>query len=96
MADYEAIPKSNGMYVLRNVVDLENGILQHVVVIRILTEKFWQACIDTVGTPNKRYPLPHLRYWNAWYGKGDLDSNPYSHAAVERSHGYVPCESMVL
>lgn len=54
MVKYKSIPKSQGMFVLRDVVDLESGELQDIV-IRNITELFWQACINTVNTPNKRY-----------------------------------------
>ena len=56
--DYEDIPNSNGMKVLRNAIVLETG-KRIDVVIRSITEDFWQTVIDTtnrsrvgaVGTP---------------------------------------------
>jgi Retrotransposon hot spot protein len=56
--DYEKIPNSNGMKVLRNAINLETG-KSIDVVIRNITEDFWQTVIDTtnrsrvcaVGTP---------------------------------------------
>ena len=50
--EYEELSK--GMSVLRNVVDLESAELRDVV-IRNITEDFWQACIKTVDIPNMRY-----------------------------------------
>jgi hypothetical protein len=52
-SDYETIPNSKGMYVLRNVVKLETA-ENYDVLIRSITEKFWRACIDTVDTKNMR------------------------------------------
>lgn len=57
MKDYEIITnvdckddrKSAGMSVLRDVVKLETG-KRRDVVIRSITEPFWQSCIDTVDT----------------------------------------------
>jgi hypothetical protein len=54
MVDYEEIPNSNGMSVLRNVVELETGMRGNIV-IRNSEESFWQACIKTLNTPSKRY-----------------------------------------
>ena len=48
------IPESSGMFVLRNVVQLEDAMTSNIV-IRDITEPFWQACIDTINTPNVRY-----------------------------------------
>ena len=58
MKDYEDIPSSNGMKVLRNAMNLETGKSSNVV-IRNITEDFWKTVIDTtsrsrvctVGTP---------------------------------------------
>jgi hypothetical protein len=68
MINYKQIPTSDkipedgenpenrisGMSVLHNVVNLETGD-QVTIVIRSITEPFWQACIDTVDTLDKRY-----------------------------------------
>jgi hypothetical protein len=54
MVDYESIPNSTDMFVLRNVVDLETEERRDFV-IRNITELFWKACIDVVDTPNERY-----------------------------------------
>jgi hypothetical protein len=56
MAEYEEIPGSNGMHVLRNVTELEDGRLSDIV-IRNITEPFWQACIDMVDESNERKRL---------------------------------------
>jgi hypothetical protein len=45
--------ESIGMSVLRNVVDLESGRPLDVV-IRKVTRKFWQACIDRADTPHEQ------------------------------------------
>jgi hypothetical protein len=44
---------SSGMSVLRDVVNLETGMRCNIV-IRSITQPFWQACIDTVGTIEAR------------------------------------------
>ena len=49
----EPIPNSTDMGVLEFVVNLETGI-QPRVVLRNITEGFWQACIDLVDMPDKR------------------------------------------
>jgi hypothetical protein len=49
MMEYEEIPESNGMFVLRNVVQLETG-KPCDVVIRSITVPFWQACLDKAYT----------------------------------------------
>jgi hypothetical protein len=54
MGDYESIPDSNGMFALRHVVDLET-MDRRDIVIRKITEQFWQACISLVDTPKKRF-----------------------------------------
>ena len=54
MADYETIPGSDGMSVLRSVVNLETAEWGDIVV-RNITESFWRACIDKVNTPDMRY-----------------------------------------
>jgi hypothetical protein len=48
--DPKPIPESDGMLVMRGVVKLETGVRSDVV-IRKLTQPFWQACIDTVDLP---------------------------------------------
>jgi hypothetical protein len=48
------IAGSVGMSVLENVVMLETGELCNVV-LRKITKPFWQACIDMVNAPEKRY-----------------------------------------
>ena len=53
MVDYEEIPNSDGMSVLRKVVKLETNVRADIV-IRNITKPFWQACIDTVNTPYMR------------------------------------------
>ena len=47
--EYESIPNSDGMSVLRNVVMLEIGKTQDVV-LRNTTIPFWQQCLDLVNT----------------------------------------------
>jgi hypothetical protein len=49
----ELIPESDGMLVMRDVLNLETGVKSDVV-IRKLTRPFWQACIDAVD----RHPVP--------------------------------------
>jgi hypothetical protein len=49
----EPIEGSDGMSLLRNVVDLESGRPLDVV-IRKVTRPFWQACIDAADTPRER------------------------------------------
>jgi hypothetical protein len=58
-AKYEDIPDSKGMKVLRNVTDLETGEKSSIVV-RSVTPLFWNACIDLVDTPDKRYRVAAL------------------------------------
>ena len=48
------IPNSNGMRVMEKVPMLETGEARDIV-IRDISEPFWQACIDTCETENKRY-----------------------------------------
>jgi hypothetical protein len=52
--DPEPIEGSDGMSVLRNVMKLETGVTAKFVVIRRVTRKFWQACIDAADTPEER------------------------------------------
>jgi hypothetical protein len=62
MRDTEPIEGSNGMSVLRDVMDLETGDLRDVV-IRSYDETFWNACIKIAETPNSEYryiALPRL------------------------------------
>jgi hypothetical protein len=49
----EPIEGSDGMSLLRNVVDLESGRPLDVV-IRKVTRPFWQACIDRADTPHEQ------------------------------------------
>ena len=53
MKDYKPIGK--GLNVLEHVIDLETGNLDRNVVIRKITEQFWQACIDVVDQKGVRY-----------------------------------------
>jgi hypothetical protein len=50
----EPIAGSDGMSVLMDIVDLETGEVGNVV-LRNITEPFWQACIDKVNTPQMDY-----------------------------------------
>ncbi len=52
-ATIEAIPNSNGMSVVSGVSDLETGDPGDII-LRNITESFWQACIDVVNTPRLR------------------------------------------
>ena len=54
-AEYEPIPKSNGMLILWNIQML-NDILGETVdiVVRNITVTFWQACIDKVDSSKGR------------------------------------------
>lgn len=53
--EYEDINNSNdGMKILRNIPMLETGEISSIVV-RSETQQFWQACIDKVNTPDRRY-----------------------------------------
>jgi hypothetical protein len=54
MRDTEPIEGSNGMSVLRDVMDLETGDLRDVV-IRGYDETFWNACIKIAETPDSEY-----------------------------------------
>jgi hypothetical protein len=53
-ANYEDIPNSNGMKVLRNIMALETGTTNSIVV-RSITPSFWNACIGMVDKPDMRY-----------------------------------------
>ena len=52
--EYEPIPDSDGMSVLRNVVQLHSGKALDVV-LRFNTIPFWQRCLDVGNTPGMRY-----------------------------------------
>jgi hypothetical protein len=62
-AKYENILNGKGMKVLRNIMDLENGMvcsdlengMDCSIVVRTITTYFWEECIKTVDTPNVRY-----------------------------------------
>jgi hypothetical protein len=62
-AKYEKIPNGKGMKVLRNLMNLENGMVSSSlengmdcsIVVRTITNSFWEECIKTVDTPNVRY-----------------------------------------
>jgi hypothetical protein len=53
-AEYEDILESDGMLVLRNILDLESGESKDIVV-RKCTLPFWEECIKVVNTTKKRY-----------------------------------------
>jgi hypothetical protein len=53
-AEYQDIPNSGGMRVLKNISDLESGESGDIVV-RQCTIPFWEECIKVVNTPNMRY-----------------------------------------
>jgi hypothetical protein len=50
----EPVEGSDGMSVMRDVVDFETGSIVPYVVIRKVTRPFWQACIDEADTPGMR------------------------------------------
>ena len=52
-ATIDPISNSNGMGVLSNVFDLETGETRRII-LRNITEPFWQACINVVDTPRYR------------------------------------------
>jgi hypothetical protein len=54
MADLMEIPDSNGMKVMNNVVDLETGKVQDVVIRRI-TADFWSECIRLLNDEKMEY-----------------------------------------
>jgi hypothetical protein len=51
MKEYEDIPNSNGMKVLRNVMKLESGLMQNII-LRAITEDYWSKVIQ--GTEKNR------------------------------------------
>jgi signal recognition particle GTPase len=53
MKSYEDIPNSNGMKVLRDVPCLFTGYTGNIV-IRNITEDYWNEVIQVAETPNKR------------------------------------------
>ena len=54
-AEYEPIPKSNGMFILRNIQMLNDVLGETVdIVVRNITVPFWQACIDKVDSSKGR------------------------------------------
>ena len=52
----EEIPKSDGMSVLRNVIDLETGKTRDVV-LRSITIPFWKKCLEVVRMPESATAL---------------------------------------
>lgn len=50
----EPIPGSNGMSVMTNVYDPETK-SNRTIVIREMSEQFWDSCLEVVNTPNYRY-----------------------------------------
>ena len=56
MKDVEEIPGSDGMRVLPQVVQLETDD-RYDLVIRNVTQPFWEECIRVVSTPNKNFLL---------------------------------------
>jgi hypothetical protein len=54
MKDYEDIPNSNGMQVLRNVPNRVTGNPKNIV-LRSITEDFWENVISTTEDPEYRF-----------------------------------------
>ena len=53
MKDMEEIPESNGMWVMRDVVKLETGTKQDIIIRRV-AKPFWDECIDLLNASNMR------------------------------------------
>jgi hypothetical protein len=51
MSDLEDIPKSNGMQVMRDVLDLQTGIKRDIV-LRRKTNSFWSECMEFLSDPS--------------------------------------------
>jgi hypothetical protein len=70
-AEYQDIPNSGGMRVLKNISDLESGESGDIVV-RQCTIPFWEECIKVVNTPNMRYRVAAI----GMPGTGKTTSTP--------------------
>jgi hypothetical protein len=56
MSVLEKIPGSNGMEVMKDVIDLDNGIKRDVIV-RSVTIRFWHACMKFLNSARNRPKL---------------------------------------
>jgi hypothetical protein len=54
-AQYEEVPGTSQMQVLRGVYDLETGKPNVDMIVRSITAKFWKRCIETVDTAGWRF-----------------------------------------
>ena len=54
MQDYETIPGNQGMKILRDVTNIETRNEPRDIVIRNITEPFWQSCINVVDKEGVR------------------------------------------
>jgi hypothetical protein len=54
-ARIQPIPRSDGMSFVRGIPDLETGTRDATIVVRKMTNAFWDACLKMVNTPKRRY-----------------------------------------
>jgi hypothetical protein len=89
--ELEPIPDSDGMFVLRDIPSFETGETGPIVV-RKMTDAFWQSCIDIVDTPGMRYRVAAV----GTSGAGKTASTPLLIRKLLRRDGDVSVVYRVL